>query len=221
MISTMNVNAPGFLASDLEGVFIPEIWLAVAERTGIPELRVTTREIADYDQLMAHRLRIMAERHITIDDLAAAIATLDLLPGALDFLRWARGQTRLVIITDSFYEFLTPLMAKLEYPLVFAHTLEVNAERIVCGYRLRIPHSKRLAVQAIGDLGFRVMAVGDSYNDTAMLAQAERGVLFRPPANVEAEFPQFPVARSYGDLRGFVEEFLAHGQPGAPALPRP
>ncbi len=211
-MNLMSINLPTYLASDLEGVFIPEIWLAVAEQTGIPELRVTTREIADYDHLMQHRLGIMAERRITIDDLHRAIATLDPLPGALSFLRWARAQTRLTIITDSFYEFLTPLMPKLEYPLVLAHTLEINAERIVCGYRLRIPQSKRRAVQAIHELGFRVIAVGDSYNDTAMLTQADQGVLFRPPANVEAEFPQFPVARSYDDLQGLVTEFLAHGQ---------
>jgi phosphoserine/homoserine phosphotransferase len=217
----MSVDLPTFLAADLEGVFIPEIWLAVAEQTAIPELKVTTREIADYDRLMEHRLRIMADRRITIDDLHAAIATLDPLPGALDFLRWARGRTRLVIITDSFYEFLTPLMAKLEHPLVLAHTLEVNAERVVCGYRLRIPQSKRRAVQAIHELGFRVMAVGDSYNDTAMLAQSDWGVLFRPPANVEAEFPQFPVARSYDDLRESFTRFLALGQAATPALPQP
>lgn len=204
----MSVNLPTFLASDLEGVLIPEIWVGVAEKTGIQELFLTTREIADYDQLMQHRLRTMAQHGLTIHDVHEVIATIDPLPGAVEFVEWVRERTRFAIVTDSFYEFLTPIMPKLGYPTTFAHALEVDEHGTITGYRLRIPHSKRTAVQALHDLGFRVMAFGDSYNDTPMLSKADFGVLFNPPANVQAEFPQFAVARTYADLQAYTETFF-------------
>lgn len=205
----MSVNLPTFLASDLEGVLIPEIWVAVAEKTGIQELLLTTREISDYNKLMQHRLRTMAQHKLTIHDVHAVIATIDPLPGAVEFVDWVRQRTRLAIITDSFYEFLTPIMPKLGLPTVFAHALDVNEAGAITGYRLRIPHSKRTAVQALHNLGFRVMAFGDSYNDTPMLAQADLGVLFNPPDNVRAEYPQYRVARTYAELEVYANEFFA------------
>ncbi len=207
----MTNNLPTLLASDLEGVLIPEIWVAVAEKMGIEQLFLTTREISDYDQLMGIRLRTLAEHKISLADIHAVIATIDPLPGAVDLINWIRAQTRLIVITDSFYEFLTPLMPKLGYPTVFAHSLQVDAQGMVTGYQLRLPHGKRKAVHALHELGFRVMAFGDSYNDTAMLGQADLGVLFQPPANVVAEFPQFPVATDYAQLKAFASEFLRGG----------
>ena len=209
----MKNNLPTLLASDLEGVLIPEIWVAVAEKMGIEQLFLTTREISDYDQLMGIRLRTLAEHKISLADIHAVIATIDPLPGAVDLINWIRAQTRLIVITDSFYEFLTPLMPKLGYPTVFAHSLQIDAQGMVTGYHLRLPHGKRKAVHALHELGFRVMAFGDSYNDTAMLGQADLGVLFQPPANVVAEFPQFPVANDYEQLKAFATEFL-HGALG-------
>jgi phosphoserine / homoserine phosphotransferase len=207
----MTVLLPSLLASDLEGVLIPEIWVGVAERTGIEALMLTTREISDYDELMAHRIRTMKEHGLTIHDVHAVIATIEPLPGAADFVQWVRARTRFVIITDSFYEFLTPIMPKLGYPTVFAHALEVDGDGTITGYRLRMPNSKRVAIKALHDIGFRVMAFGDSYNDTAMLAAADVGVFYAPPDNVRAEFPQFEAVYDYAQLRAVAEEFL-HGQ---------
>jgi phosphoserine/homoserine phosphotransferase len=213
----MTVSLPSLLASDLEGVLIPEIWVGVAERTGIDQLFLTTREISNYDELMQLRLRTMKEHGLTIHDIHEVIATIDPLPGAIEFVQWVRERTRLVIITDSFYEFLTPILPKLGYPMVFAHALEIAPDGEITGYRLRMPNSKRVAIKALHDIGFRVMAFGDSYNDTAMLAAADLGVLFNPPANVCAEFPQFQTVYSYAQLRAIAEGFLgnapAHNQP--------
>lgn len=205
----MSAKLPSLLASDLEGVLIPEIWVSVAERTGIEALKLTTREISDYDELMRYRLRTMKEHGLTIHDVHRAIAEIDPLPGAVEFVQWVRERTRLVIITDSFYEFLTPIAPKLGYPMIFAHALEIDGDGEITGYRLRMPHSKSVAVNALHDIGFRVMAFGDSYNDTGMLAAADLGVFYCPPDNVAAEFPQFEAAYDYAALRGVVEGFLA------------
>lgn len=185
---------------DLEGVLVPEIWIRVAETTGIPELRLTTRDIADYDQLMHHRLDILAERGITLSAIQAVIAEMGPMPGALDFLTWLRERFQVLILSDTFYEFGMPLMAQLGYPTLLCHRLEVEADRIV-GYQLRQANGKREAVKALRSLNFRVVATGDSYNDTAMLSEADAGILFRPPANVIAEFGQFPVVTDYDALR--------------------
>jgi phosphoserine / homoserine phosphotransferase len=204
----MKIAQPTLLASDLEGVLIPEIWVAVAEKTGIEQLFLTTREIADYDQLMNLRLRTLTEHHITLADVHAVIATVEPLPGAVAFIDWIRAQTQLIVITDSFYEFLTPLLPKLGYPTIFAHSLQSNEQGMLTGYTLRQPQSKRKATHALKEIGFRVMAFGDSYNDTAMLAEADFGALFKPPANVVAEFPQFPVANDYEELKTLAHTFL-------------
>ena len=177
---------------DLEGVLVPEIWIGVAQATGIDDLRLTTRDISDYDQLMQHRLRVMAEHGVTLSQIQAVIAEMGPLPGAADFLDWLRGRFQVVILSDTFYEFGMPLMAQLGFPTLLCHRLTIAEDRVV-GYQLRQPDAKRASVQAFHQLNYRVVATGDSYNDTAMLSEADAGILFCPPANVIAEFPQFPV----------------------------
>ncbi len=204
----MNRDLPPFLASDLEGVWLPEIWLGVADKMGIEALRLTTREIVDYDQLMQHRLRVLAEHKLNMADVQAVIATLEPLPGAVETLNWIRSRVQLVILTDSFYEFLQPLLPKLGYPTVFAHSIHTDAQGNLTGYTLRTHQGKRRSVHALRELGFRIMAFGDSYNDTAMLAEADQGFFFCPPPNVVAEFPQFPVANDYAQLKEYIQLFL-------------
>jgi phosphoserine/homoserine phosphotransferase len=204
----MTANLPSLLASDLEGVLIPEIWVGVAEKTGIETLKLTTREISDYDELMALRLRTMREHGLTIHDVHKVIATIDPLPGAVDFINWVRERTRFVIITDSFYEFLEPIMPKLGFPTVFAHALEVEPGGVITGYRLRMPNSKERAIEGLRHIGFRIMAFGDSYNDTNMLRAADFGVFFNPPANVVADFPHFAAAYDYAQLQAMADDFL-------------
>lgn len=199
---------PTFFASDLEGVLIPEIWIAVAEKTGIQELFLTTREVSDYDVLMKMRLEKLNQAGLSITDIEAIIDTMDPLPGAAEFVQWVRERSQFVIITDSFYQFIAPFMRKLQLPTVLAHTLQIDEQGKVTGYKLRLEHSKRRAVDALQSIGYRVMATGDSYNDTAMLTHANLGVLFNPPPNVVAEFPQFPVATSYEDLKQHAEPFF-------------
>lgn len=200
---------PPIIAFDLEGVFLPEIWIAVAERTGLPELRRTTRDEPDYDKLMRGRMTILEQHGLTLADIQQVIAGMDALPGAVEFLAWMRQRAQMVIITDSFYEFVTPFLPKLGWPTVFAHTLEIDDRGMMAGYRLRVRDGKRKAVEAFGALGFRTAAVGDSYNDATMLGAADCGILFRPPENVIREFPQFAVARTYAELRAEIERFLA------------
>lgn len=202
-------SAPPIVAFDLEGVFLPEIWIAVAERTGLPELRRTTRDEPDYDKLMCERMAILARHGLTLADIQQVIASMAPLPGAVEFLTWMRQTAQMVIITDSFYEFVAPFLPKLNWPTVFAHTLEVDATGMMAGYRLRVPQGKRKAVETFKALGFRTAAVGDSYNDTAMLGAADCGILFRPPENVIRDFPHFPVTRTYAELRHEIGRFLA------------
>ena len=186
---------------DLEGVLVPEIWINVAERTGIPELRLTTRDEPDYDVLMKRRLRILAEHGLGLPDIQRVIGTMRPLEGAPEFLDWLRERSQVLILSDTFYEFAAPLMRQLGHPTLFCHRLDVDAAGRVVGYRIRLPDQKRLAVRAMHQLRFRVVAAGDSYNDTAMLAEADAGILFRPPENVVREFPQFPVTRTFEELR--------------------
>jgi phosphoserine/homoserine phosphotransferase len=200
--------APTIIATDLEGVLVPEIWIAVAEKTGIAELRLTTRDISDYDQLMRGRMAILRERGLTLADIQAVIATLEPLPGAREFVDWMRDQAQLIILSDTFYEFAQPLMVQLGHPTLFCNTLEIDARQMIVGYQLRQPDGKRKAVAALKSMAFRVIAVGDSYNDTTMLAEAECGILFRPSANVAAEFPQFPVVEEYGALEAIIRANL-------------
>ena len=185
---------------DLEGVLVPEIWINVAERTGIAALRLTTRDIPDYDQLMRGRLALLDQHGLKLSDIQQVIAGMGPLEGARECLDWLRERFQVVILSDTFYEFAQPLMRQLGWPTLFCHKLEVVEDRVV-GYTLRQPDSKRAAVQAFHGLQYRVIAAGDSYNDTAMLAEAEAGILFRPPQNVIDEFPQFPVTRTFEELR--------------------
>ena len=186
---------------DLEGVLVPEIWINVAERTGIPELRRTTRDEPDYDVLMKQRIAILERHALGLPDIQRVIAGMAPLPGAAEFLDWLRERLSVVILSDTFAEFAAPLMRQLGHPALFCHNLEVDGRGRIVGYRIRLPDQKRQAVKAFHQLNLRVIAAGDSYNDTAMLAEADAGILFRPPANVVAEFPQFPVAREYAELR--------------------
>lgn len=193
---------------DLEGVLIPEVWIAVAEATGIEGLRRTTRDEPDYDKLMRYRLDLLERNGLTLPAIQRVIGTLDPLPGAVEMVGWLRERFQLVILSDTFYEFGMPFMAKLGHPTLLCHQLVVDGDRIV-DYALRLPDQKRAAVKAFHGLNCRVIAAGDSYNDTAMLTEADAGVLFRPPANVIAEFPQFPVATDYDQLRAEFERASA------------
>ncbi len=197
------------LCLDLEGVLVPEIWIGVAERTGIAALRMTTRDEPDYDKLMRSRIAILEREGLGIADIHAVIGAMDPLPGAREFLDWARERTQVLILSDTFYQVAMPLMRKLGWPTLFCNFLDVDEKGRVVGYRLRQKDGKRKAVQALHGLEFRVIAAGDSYNDTTMLGEAEAGILFCPPDNVVREFPQFPVARDYDDLRREIEAALA------------
>ena len=186
---------------DLEGVLIPEIWIEFAERTGIAELRATTRDIPDYDVLMKQRLRLLDQHGLRLPDIQAVIATMEPLPGAREFLDWLRERFQVLILSDPYYQFSAPLMRQLGWPALFCHRLEVDATGRVTDYVLRQKDQKRQSVKAIKSLNFRVIAAGDSYNDTTMLAEADAGILFNAPANVIAEFPQFPSVEGYEALK--------------------
>jgi len=186
---------------DLEGVLIPEIWIEFAERTGIPELRATTRDIPDYDVLMRQRLRLLDQHGLRLPDIQAVIDTMAPLPGAHEFLDWLRERFQVIILSDTYYQFSAPLMRQLGWPALFCHRLEVDETGRVTNYVLRQQDQKRQSVKAIKSLNFRVIAAGDSYNDTSMLAEADAGILFNAPANVIAEFPQFPAVEGYEALK--------------------
>ena len=192
---------------DVEGVLVPEIWVAVAERTGIDALRRTTRDEPDYDVLMRGRLRLLNEHGLTMSTIAEVISGLAPLDGAKEFLDTLRSMTQVLLLSDTFEQFGMPLMHHLGYPTLICHRLIVEDDRIV-DYRLRMPDQKRHAVKALHGLNYRVIAAGDSYNDTAMLAEADAGFLFHAPANVIAEFPQFPAVDEYDDLLALITEQL-------------
>ena len=186
---------------DLEGVLIPEVWIHFAERTGIDELRATTRDIPDYDELMRQRLGILEREGLGIRDIQAVIDGMDPLPGAADALLWLRERFQVVILSDTFYEFAEPFMRKLGWPTLLCHRLEIDGRGMIRDYKIRQPDPKRASVEALRTLRYRIIATGDSYNDTTMLSAADAGILFRPPDNVIEEFPQFPVAREYAELQ--------------------
>lgn len=202
--------APAILAMDLEGVLVPEVWIAVAERTGIEGLRLTTRDVSDYDQLMRGRLRLLEEHGLGLPEIQNVIAGMQPLPGALDFVRRIRRipALQLIVLSDTYYEFAAPLMAQLEHPVLFCNYLEVDDRGRIVGYHLRQKDGKRRSVEAFRRLNFHVIAVGDSYNDTTMLAEAHTGILFRPSRNVCSEFPQFPVAETYEELERHIQTSL-------------
>lgn len=189
---------------DLEGVLIPEIWIAFAEKTGIEELKATTRDIPDYDVLMQQRLRILEEKGYGLNEIQAVISELDPLPGAKEFIDWLSTRFQVIILSDTFYEFAMPLMAKLGFPTLFCHKLEVADDGKITNYMLRQKDPKRQSVRAFQLLNYRVIAAGDSYNDTTMLKQAEAGILFKSPQNVIDEFPQFPAVHEYAELQAEI-----------------
>jgi phosphoserine / homoserine phosphotransferase len=190
---------------DLEGVLVPEIWIQFSERTGIAELRRTTRDEPDYDKLMKWRIALLAERGFTLADIQDVIAGMAPLPGARELLDWLRARMQVVILSDTFNQFAQPLMRQLGWPTLFCHDLVSDAAGHIVDYRLRQADAKREAVAALRSLNFRTIAAGDSYNDTRMLGEADHGVLFCPPENVIREFPQFPVTRNYDELRAAFE----------------
>ena len=194
---------------DLEGVLVPEIWIEFSKRTGIPELSRTTRDEPDYDKLMRFRLELLEKKRLGLPDIQAVIGGMGPMPGAREFLDELRSRFQVVILSDTFYEFARPLMAQLGEPTLFCHRLEVDDAGFVRGYHLRMPDQKRAAVNAFRALNFRVIAAGDSYNDTAMLGEAHGGILFHPPENVIREFPQYPVVRDYAGLRAEIDKVFA------------
>ena len=191
---------------DLEGVLVPEIWINVAETTGIEALRITTRDEPDYDKLMRHRIGILDQRGLALADIQAVIRRMGPLDGAREFLAWLRSRHQVIILSDTFYEFAMPLMVQLGMPALFCHRLETDPAGFVTAYKLRMPDQKRASVRAFRQISFKVIAAGDSYNDTAMLGEANAGILFRPPQNVVDEFPQYPVVRDYPGLRAAIDD---------------
>ena len=185
---------------DFEGVLVPEIWIGLATRTGIEDLKLTTRDVPDYDELMTRRLDIMRAHNLRFDDLQAAADSLEPLPGAADFLERLRGQCQVAILSDTFYELAGPLIRKLAYPMLLCHRLEVDGNGNIVAYHIRQPDPKRAAVRAFHSLNYRVIAAGDSYNDISMLEEADVGILFRPPDKVISDHPEFTVCRDYAPL---------------------
>lgn len=196
------------VCTDLEGIFLPEIWINVAEKTGIKELRLTTRDISDYDVLMRKRLAILAENGLKLKDIQAVIATMNPLDGAVEFLEWLRSCTQVIVVSDTFVQFARPLMKKLGWPTLFCHTLSIAPDGSIIGYNLRQQDSKRHAVISLKSLYYKVIGVGDSYNDITMLKEADTGLLYNPPENVKNEFPEFPVSYSYDELKAILQNIL-------------
>ncbi len=194
---------------DLEGVLVPEIWIAFSERTGIPELRRTTRDEPDYDKLMKYRLALLAQHKLGLPDIQKVIAAMGPMPGAKAFLDDLRQDFQVMILSDTFYEFAMPLMQQLGLPTLFCHKLETDAHGLVVNYHLRMPDQKRESVKRFKELNFKVIAAGDSYNDTAMLGEAHAGILFHPPENVIREFPQYPVTLNYTELEAEIRKASA------------
>jgi phosphoserine/homoserine phosphotransferase len=190
---------------DLEGVLVPEIWIAFSQRTGITEFSRTTREEPDYDKLMRYRIGLLAQHGLKLADIQAVIAGMSPLPGAKAFLDDLRERFQVIILSDTFYEFADPLMRQLGRPTLFCHRLLVDAEGFVRDYRLRQPDQKRHAVNALKGLNFQVIAAGDSYNDTGMLGAADAGFLIHPPEAIAREFPQFPAHHGYEALRESID----------------
>ena len=196
------------ICSDLEGVFVPEVWINVANKTGIEELRLTTRDISDYDVLMKGRIKILKERGLTLKDIQNVIDTIQPLPGALDFIAWAKERTQLIVVSDTFIQFADPMMKKLGRPTLFCHTLIIDENNMIIDYKLRQQDPKRRTAEALQSMNYQVIGMGDSYNDINMLKQAEVGILFRPPDNVINDYPQFPVANDYETLKNILIRYI-------------
>jgi phosphoserine/homoserine phosphotransferase len=201
-------NDMDIICSDLEGVFVPEIWINVAKKTGIEELKLTTRDISDYHELMKKRLSILHENSIKIQDIQHVIAGIDPLEGAVEFLDWLRSCTQVIIVSDTFVQFAKPLMEKLGRPTIFCHSLSIDADGSISGYHLRQEDGKKQTVISLKRLNYSVVAFGDSYNDISMLKEADMGLLFNPPDNVCKEFPELKTTYSYKDLKAILSKRL-------------
>ena len=186
---------------DLEGIFVPEIWINVAEKTGIEELRLTTRDISDYDQLMKGRLAILKREGLTIKDIQEVIQTMEPLDGAHEFLEWLRERFQVIVVSDTFVEFASPLLKKLTWPTLLCNSLIINANGVIDNYQLRQRDGKRHVVRALKGMGFKVIAIGDSYNDTTMISEADKGIFFRPPETIISEYPGYAIVETYEVLR--------------------
>jgi phosphoserine / homoserine phosphotransferase len=186
---------------DLEGVWVPEVWINVSKKTGIDALKLTTRDIKDYDQLMHYRLKILDEYNLKLKDIQDVISTLKPLEGAREMISWLKSLAPFVVVSDTFTEFAEPLMRQLDYPLLFCHSLEVDENNRITGYKLRQKDPKRQVIKALKSLNYTVIAFGDSYNDVSMLQEADKAFLYRPPQNVMDDFPQFPVATNYQEMK--------------------
>ncbi len=197
------------VCSDLEGVWVPEIWINVARKTGIEELKLTTRDIRDYDELMNYRLGILDKHKLTLRDIQEVIASLEPLEGAKEVIDWIKTKSRFVVVSDTFVEFADPLMRQLDYPTLFCHSLIVDGDHRIEGYKLRQKDPKRQVVKALKSLNYDVIAFGDSYNDISMLEEADSAFLYKPPQNVVDDFPAFPVATNYSEMKTLLESLFA------------
>jgi phosphoserine/homoserine phosphotransferase len=195
------MHKPVVVCLDLEGVLVPEIWINVASKTGIDDLKITTREMPEYDKLMRRRLNILDRHGLKIGDIQDVIAKMGPLQGATDFLAWLRERCQVIILSDTFYQFALPLMRQLGFPTLFCNQLEIDESGRIVNYHMRMQDPKKHAVAALKALNFFTMAAGDSYNDTAMLGEADAGFFFRPPDHLPKEFPRFPVTQTYGELQ--------------------
>ncbi len=193
---------------DLEGVLVPEVWINVARWTGIDELKLTTRDISDYNALMTRRLKILKQHGITIRDIQKVISLLELMPGALDFINWLHGRAQMIVVSDTFREFADPLLQKMGWPVLFCHHLTIDNEGNISDFNLRQNDAKRMVVKALQDLNFKVIAIGDSYNDISMLRQAEIGILYKPPQNVIDDNNDIRAVNSYSQLKNIIAETL-------------
>jgi len=196
------------ICSDLEGVWVPEVWINVAKKTGISELRLTTRDIKDYDELMQYRLKILKKHNLKLKDIQDVIATIEPMEGALETMEWIKEKTQLIVVSDTFVEFAGPLMAQLNRPTLFCHSLTADSENNVVDYNLRQKDPKRKVVQALKSLEYKVLAFGDSYNDISMLQEADSAILFKPPQNVIDDYPMFPVATNYTELKELLVPYV-------------
>jgi len=192
----------------MEGVFTPEIWINVAKKTGIDALKITTRDEPDYDKLMHYRIGILEEHKITLKYIQEVISSLELLDGAREFFDWVRERSQAIVVTDSFVQFAMPFIEKLGNPLVFCHHLITDERGMITGYQLRQPDPKRKVVQAFQSLNYKVIGIGDSYNDMGMIQQAEQGIFYRPPEKVVKDYPQFPVTHNYEELKDLIASSL-------------
>ncbi|MBW1890299.1 MAG: bifunctional phosphoserine phosphatase/homoserine phosphotransferase ThrH [Deltaproteobacteria bacterium] len=201
------------ICADMEGIFTPEIWIKVAEKTGIEELRLTTRDISDYDVLMKKRLGILKANGLKLKNITDVIQTMDPLEGAFEFLEWMRSRTQVIVVSDTYVEFAKPLLKKLGWPTLFCNSLTIDEEGSISDYNLRQKDGKRKTVLSLKQLKFEIIAVGDSYNDITMLKEADEGILFNPPDNVREEYPELPATYNYGELKEIMDRMLSNHEP--------